>query len=311
MMKIESATSYLNDIPRITLEDIDKYFDYDVLLGEKDGQYEYLDNDKIRYVKDESTTNMKDLLRMVRIVDPFTCSYEETHVLMPRVYAQKVLTETPPHMNVQSIMFHVLDEQTLKFIKKEAREVKYDKTDYDRVWIGKNVSIDDLKVGDIIYLMNRRVGGWDGSVDRPVIELLTAGGHLPNVWNENKHCFETLDQKELIIREIEEELKVDLKDEKLTRIGGFHNQHSNALVVLYSTMLDPQEFMNAWNNSKNNIDENTDGMYAGEFNDVMVLYKENPEYFAGGEKAFKTNFPSKDEIMHKIDEVLNHGRTIK
>ena len=42
-------------------------------------------------------------------------------------------------------------------------------------------SFGEVRSGDRIFIFNRRVGGWDGSPERPVVEFLGAGGHVPSI----------------------------------------------------------------------------------------------------------------------------------
>ena len=152
--------------------------------------------------------------------------------------------------------------------------------------------------------MNRRIGGWDGSVERPVIELLCSGGHLPTVWDDQIESFKSLTPTELLIREVGEELGISIASEEIIQLGGFHNRISNELVILCALFVDYDQLIDMIKNSKGNISENIDGIYMGIFEDVMKLYNLNPNFFAGGEKAQSSNFPSNPKLMKKIKKIL-------
>lgn len=299
MIYNEVATDKLNSLKRIGFEQIGDSYDEDVLL--------YTDGIKLLYKEDkiyqEDGKKLKDLLRVIKITDPLNIQYESTNILSPRVYAEKQIG-IPQHISVQSLFFHRLSKENLEHLKNIILSTEYNKTVYDNMWIGYQRVIDSLKDNDLIYLMNRRVGGWDGSLERPVIELLCGGGHLPTIWDEETKLFKTLDPKELLIKEVSEELGISILPEKILELGGFHNEVSNELVILCALFVDYNELIDMINNSKGNTDENIDGIYMGIFDDVMKLYDLNPSFFAGGEKAKSSNFPSNPKLMKKIENIL-------
>ncbi|MCI8347742.1 MAG: hypothetical protein HFJ12_07375 [Bacilli bacterium] len=192
----------------------------------------------------------------------------------------------------------------MKELKKIILSTNYNKTKYDNMWIRYEKDFSSIKENDLLYLMNRRIGGWDGSIERPVIELLCSGGHLPTVWDEQEKSFKTLDPTELLIKEVKEELGISISPEKIVQLGGFHNEVSNELVILCALFVDYNQLIDMINNSKENISENIDGIYMGIFEDVMNLYDLNPNFFAGGEKAKSCNFPSNSKLMKKIEKIL-------
>lgn len=300
---MNTATEKLNKLKRISFEKIADSYDENVLL--------YKENETLSYKKDkiytESKECLKDLLRVIEIIDPLTLKYKNTKVLMPRVYAEKH-SSIPQHISVQCLFFHKIKVQDLNKFIKIIETTKYNKTSYDKIWIKKDWNFTTLKENDILYIMNRRVGGWDGSIEKPVIELLCAGGHLPTIWNEEENSFKTLKPIELLQKEIKEEVGLTVLEEQFIPIGGFHNEVSNELVALYALFIDFKQLQNIISYSKENYQENIDGIYMGIFEDIMQLYEEYPNYFAGGEKAKPTNFPSNTALMKKIKNILEENR---
>lgn len=295
----ELVTDKLNELKRISFEQIDLDYKEDVLLYEEDKQLLYKDDKIYR----ENGDKLKDLLRVVKITDPLNLEYESTNVLVPRVVAEKN-DSIPQHISVQSLFFHRLSSENINELKDIVLSTKYGKTLYDNMWIGNKKSLSSIGDDELIYIMNRRVGGWDGSIERPVIELLCSGGHLPTVWDEQTEAFRTLDPMELLAREVREELGISISSENIIRLGGFHNKVSNELVILCALFVDYQQLSDIIKCSKGNISENIDGIYMGIFEDVMNLYNLNPAFFAGGEKAKESNFPSNLQLMKKIKKIL-------
>lgn len=293
------ATSQLNKLKRISFEQIDESYESDVLLYKENFQLFY-NADKI-YQQDG--VNLKDLLRIVKIIDPLNLQYESTNILVPRVFAENH-DPIPQHISVQSLFFHKLSSSNLNELKKIILSTKYNKTIYDNMWIGDERNFSTVKGDDLIYLMNRRIGGWDGSIEKPVIELLCSGGHLPTIWDEQNKLFKTLDPIELLIKEVREELGISISSEKIVKLGGFHNEMSNELVILCALFVDYKQLINIIKCSRGNISENIDGIYMGIFEDVMNLYNLNPNFFAGGEEAKNSNFPNNPKLMKKIRKIL-------
>lgn len=294
-----TATNKLNSLKRIPFEQTDIKYEEDVLL--------YSGNLKLLYKDDkiyqEDGKNLKDLLRLIKIINPIDLQYECTNILVPRVLAEKH-NPIPQHISVQSLFFHRVSQLNLEELKKIILSINYNKTIYDNMWIGHERKLSSIKENDLIYLMNRRIGGWDGSIERPVIELLCSGGHLPTVWDEQTGSFKTLDPTELLIKEVGEELGISISPEKIVHLGGFHNEVSNELVILCALFVDYSQLIDMIKNSKGNTSENIDGIYMGVFEDVMNLYNLNPSFFAGGEKAKGSNFPSNPKLMKKIEKIL-------
>lgn len=295
----DKATRKLNSLKRISFEEIDAKYDEDVLL--------YSENLKLLYQIDkiyqEDGKKLKDLLRMIKIINHLDLQYECTNILVPRVFAENH-NPIPQHISVQSLFFHRISKLNLEKLKELILSTKYNKTIYDSMWIGYERTLSSINENDLIYLMNRRIGGWDGSIERPVIELLCSGGHLPTVWDEQTESFKTLNPTELLIKEVEEELGISISSEKIIQLGGFHNKVSNELVILCALFVDYNQLIDIIKNSKGNISENIDGIYMGIFEDVMNLYNLNPDFFAGGEEAKSSNFPSNPKLMKKIKTIL-------
>lgn len=293
------ASEKLNAFKRISFNELNDEYNEDVFLYDEKEQIIYK-NDKVYTQKGES---LKDLLRVIKIIDPLQLKYTNTSILVPRVYAEKH-NPIPEHISVQCLMFHKIKETELQTISKIIENTTYNKIIYDTMWIENEKNFSSIKENDILYIMNRRVGGWDGSLEHPVIELLCAGGHLPTIWDNNTNNFKTLNFIKLLQKEIHEEVGINVLENQFIRIGGFHNKVSNELVVLYALFIDFNQLLNIIEFAKGNYEENIDGVYLGTFEDVMNLYNKNPDYFAGREKAKQSNFPSNRELMKKIKDLL-------
>ena len=78
------ATIKLNSLKRINFEQIDTKYEEDVLLYSENLKLFY-ENDKIYQ---EDGKKLKDLLRIIKIINPLTLQYECTNILVPRVFAE-------------------------------------------------------------------------------------------------------------------------------------------------------------------------------------------------------------------------------
>lgn len=295
----KKATNCLNSFKKINFDKLNERYTKDVLCYEEAFPL-YYQKDKV-YTKDNK--NLKDLLRIIRIKDADNLKYENTNILIPRVYAES-LAEIPQHISIQCLFFWKLKKEDLEKLGSLIQSEVYNKTIYDKMWISLEKDLLSLKENDSIYIMSRRVGGWDGSVEKPVIELLCSGGHLPTLWNNEMECFETLEPEELLKKEILEEVGLSIDKKRFMKIGGFHARTTNELVILCALFIDRKELNKMINFARGNISENVDGIYLGEFEDVMKLYELHPEYFAGGKKAKPTNFPENTNLMDKIKILL-------
>jgi len=179
---------------------------------------------------------------------------------------------------------------------------QYGRQDYDKLWIS-SIMPSALSPGDVCLVMNRRVGGWDGSVSSPVVELLAGGGHVKTIWDIGKSFFKMQSIKETIATELSEELGLE-SSPSFEPIGGFVNEVTRELVVLVAITVDDGDLFNIQEYAFGNVEENIDGLYLGEIRDVLRQYLEDASFFAGGEKARPTNFPSNSAVMERLHLVM-------
>lgn len=305
-MKINKlASDALNLVNRVDIPD-KKIIgsEPDVLLLPSDVEILYMENNLLQtsglgFKLDQKN---KDLLRMINI-DESSLNYTETVTLMPRTFAES-LPEIPAHISVQSLFFTIITKESIKLIEKINDISKYSKTSYDQLWLPGNKKIEDISAGDILYITNRRIGGWDGSPDRPVIELLGAGGHLPSIWSSTSKSFVTMDIEENLIKEIREEFGLSIDKKCMQKLGQFHNKVSNELVFVFGVFINADILEDLFSFTIKNEKENINGIYLGEFSNVISLYKEKPEYFAGGAAGAKTNFTTIPSLMQSIQRFL-------
>lgn len=248
---------------------------------------------------DKLDSKQKDLLRIISIDDALNGVYKYTSTLSPRTYAES-LSKIPIHLTVQGLIFFRSTKNLPNLIQTINKKYLYGKTEYD------NFLITDYETYENIFLvMNRRVGGWDGSIEKPVIELLGAGGHVPTVYDEITNSLKTLTPQETILKETQEELGILLSHDDTKLLGGFHNQVSSELVLLYGIFIDESQLPVLQEKAFGNIEENIDGLYIGQFNEIMNLYMKDATPFAGGEKAKPTNFPNQKELMDRVYNLLS------
>ncbi len=296
-----AATDYLNKLERITsVTNGVGRFEKPVLLFPPVSSLVYTSTDLIK-TQGLGTLDLecKDLLSHILIIDPLNVKYLQTNVLMPRTYAES-LSPIPHHISIQAIVFSRLNGQNIDRVFRLLEETEYNKTENDRIWVENNSPRNILKPGEVVIIMNRRVGGWDGERDRPVIELLGGGGHLPTIWDESRKEFVQMEPVEAVIKEFREELGYSLSPENINIIGGFHNDISNELVILCSVSVPCSDIVNIQKGALNNLSQNTDGIYLGTLKGVLKLYLENADAYAGGEKAKASNFPSRPELMKRV-----------
>lgn len=274
-----------------------KFYEKPKLLFPEEFDLKYTNDDSIKTIGlGKLDAKQKDLLHIIEIEDALSMKFKYLNLFSPRTFAES-LESIAPHCTVQGIIISRVTKNTKDIIYDLEENYKYNKHDEDSLWVGDK-GINELNEGDTLMIMNRRVGGWDGSLTRPVIELLGAGGHIPTLVKGER--FYTLTPEETIKKEVEEEIGLFIKNDNLLQIGGFHNKVSNELVILYGIFIEDEELMSIQKNAYNNIEENTDGIYIGEINSVMNKYLTNAEPFAGGENAKPTNFPSNNALMKKI-----------
>ena len=300
-----NATLGIAALKRIETPDQARAFSRDVLLLPPGVEAEITSRDMVRTrgLPGGLDRKEKDLLRVVRIEEPTELRYEKTNILVPRTYAES-LPDIPCHISVQGILLTVASPELLAWLRDYAASSPYGKTPYDAFWLPFGPALEDVPAGRTLFLMNRRVGGWDGSPDRPVIELLGAGGHLPSVWNEASGRFEELSFCENFQKELREELGLTISPDSVRVLGGFHNEKSHELVVLCAIYVASGDVRSLQLYAKGNLAENVDGLYVGDFHQTMAAYRRHPEYFAGGAAAFPYNFPSREELMRRITAIL-------
>jgi hypothetical protein len=296
------ATCLLKSLERINPSEINKDFENLVLLFPDSAEIEYLSNNTLKTsgLGEKLDKKQRDLLQMIEIRNPLKLEYKKKKILMPRTYAES-LSIIPQHISVQAILLSKIKEKDVEAIIDLIKHTDYGRTDYDKIWVEDTLPEEVIKQDTILYLMNRRIGGWDGSYERPVIELLGAGGHLPAIFDGNS--FSSSPPKHSIEREIKEEIGLAISENDIDLVGGFHNQVSNELVILCIVYVDSSEIVNIQKKSLNNILEDTDGIYIGRFKEVMDIYLQDASAFAGGEAAKKSNFPNQQELMN---QVYNH-----
>lgn len=296
------ANQYLHTLPQINyLDEASKYGEQDVLLFMPNASFVYCEDDLIDTLGlgEKWDKKRRDLIRVIRIIDAYNIIYEKTNILVPLMFAE-TSEYIPWHLNTQSILFTKVSEETLEWIKQENKKEKYGKHEFDKFWLPFCKNINDLKAGDTLCIFNRRVGGWDGSHERPVIELLGAGGHVPTVWNRDNGKFRELEIKENFQKEFREELGGTIEEEDIVVFGGYQNDATHELVVLCGIEIDDKGLMKMQEYAIQNLDEDTKGIYLGTFKDTIHYYRKNPNPFAGGAKAAPYNFPNQNKLMEKI-----------
>lgn len=294
----KKGTEQINLLPRVDSMQEALNRKEDVLLLPNDVEVKMIENFKVQTIGLGSKIDKKtrDLLRIIDIIDPINVKYTETNVLSPRTFAES-LTPIPQHMSIQCILLTKVQKNDIQDIVNLIEKTSYGRTEYDNIWVSKETSYKDIKDGSLLYIMNRRVGGWDGSIERPVIELLGAGGHVGV--DENLVTIAPID---VVISEIREEIGIEIASSQVKVFGGFHNNISNELVILCGAFLPSNRIVSIQEYALNNYEQDTDGIYLGFLQDVMNLYLENAVPFAGGEKAKPSNFPSQVDLMKKVYE---------
>lgn len=240
----------------------------------------------------------KELVSIVRILDPLAAEFEDLRILVPRTYVHS-LSGGAPHVVAQAIVYCTWDENSPAIISGLCDQYTYDVTDSDRLWQSR-FGVDSIRRGEVCLVMNRRVGGWDGSPVRPVVELLAGGGHVKTVWSASAQEFKMQSVMTTLRQELDEELGFTAPDKALTILGGFVNNVTNELVILAALRIDPVQLVPMQEHAYGNFAENVNGIYVGPFEEVMHTYHENASCFAGGERSRPTNFPSDAALMKEI-----------
>lgn len=299
---MNNADKYLHSIPQISEEnEAEKYRGKDVLLFSDKASFVYREDNLIETcgLGRKWDKKIRDLIRVIKIENPLDIKYEQTNILTPLMFAESS-ENIPWHLNTQGILFTKVRKKTIEWIKEEIEADRYGKHKYDKFWLPFSRAIDDIKEGDIVGIFNRRVAGWDGTHERPVIELLGAGGHLPTVWDSEKECFRELEFKENFQKEFNEELGGNIDKRDIVIFGGYQNDATHELVVLCGIEIENSQVKSLQEYAIKNIDEDTEGIYLGTFPEIIAYYRKNPVPFAGGEKAAPYNFPNRKELMDRV-----------
>jgi len=153
----KTATSALNRMQKISLEEINNVFSKEVLLY-VEGMPLFYKNGK---VYTQYAENLKDWLQVIKIKNAYFLQYDKTNVFTPRTYAE-AQSNIPQHISVQCLFFHQLQEENRDSFSSLVSNTHYGKTDYDSMWIGNLETLSYLSSHSILYLMNRQVGrmGW-------------------------------------------------------------------------------------------------------------------------------------------------------
>ncbi len=303
---MNAANTYLHNLSRVTKLESSKNTDQDVFFF-CDGCDFYFREDNLIQIQglgDKFDKKAKDLIRVIEIVNPLQIKYKKTNILTPLIYAES-LSFVPWHLNTQGILFVKATLDILQWIKNENQKNIYGKHPFDQLWLPFCKNIEKVYAGDVLCIFNRRVAGWDGSHERPVIELLGVGGHVPTVWDKKRACFRELTIKENFQKEFREELGNDIQQQNIIVFGGYQNDLTHELVVLCGIEVRGEELMSMQKYAYQNIDDNTAGIYLGTFQETIEYYRKNPEPFAGGSKAAPYNFPNRVELMEKLLNTIN------
>lgn len=305
---IEEATHYLKGLKRIKSVEEGMQYSEDVLLLPDNVDIVVDERSNIRiigFAKSEKI-KAKDLLRIIEVEEPRGMQYRETNVLSPSMYVHS-LQEKPWHITTQGFLVTRISDKTKAFIKEEKERLKnyYGKHELDCLWLPCSKQLSDVENEELVCIFNRRVSGWDGSIDRPVVELLGAGGHLQTIWDDQNKRFRSRSFESNLMKEFDEEIGLEIEDKDIMCIGGFVNDKTQELVIFSCIFIDETDIPGIQKYALNNLAEDTDGIYLGTFLETMHYYRENPEYFAGGVKAAKTNFPNNDYIVNKICELYS------
>lgn len=301
-----NAQEYLEKLPRIHNFDERQDYDCDVFLLPAEMDFNYNTDFMIETygVNNKIDGRPHDLVRIIKVIDALNSKYEKTNVLTPLLYAE-YLPDILWHITTQGILFTRVSNQAIKWIRETDKTAPYGKHSFDKFWLPCCGPIENIREGDVLCIFNRRVAGWDGSPERPVVELLGAGGHLPTVWQATLEQFKALSVEENLIKEIHEELGFSIPQTDISIFGGYSNTVTHELVILAGIMVDDSYLPTIQEYAVQNIDEDTHGIYMGKFDDVICYYKENPTPFAGGAKAAPTNFPNNEALMKRVRQHFN------
>ena len=298
----QEAKAYLESLPRI--HRYEEHTDYPgvVYLLPEEIDYEVNEDSTIAApaLSEGSVRKSGDLIRVIVPEDPLKMRYETTNVLTPLMYAES-LEDILWHMTTQAIVYTRLTPPLREWIVRSQRRLRYGRHSMDSLWLPCSRPLRDVRDGEYICVHSRRVGGWDGSPERPVIDLLGTGGHLPCVWDPEKKTFRVLSFHENLRKEAMEELGLSVDPESIHLFGGYKNEVTHELVVLAGIEITPRSVPEIETYAVRNTDPDSMGLYLGTFQEVMAFYRRNPEYFAGGKLAAPTNFPFQPELMRVVE----------
>ena len=299
----QEAEKYLDNLKRVESIEEGVAYEEDVLYLPPHVKLLLDENNNVRTVGlDEIRDNKtKDLLRIIEVTDALNIEYKETNILSPSVYVHS-LDKKPWHITTQGFLITHIHEDTRNFIREESVRMQeyYGRHLMDHFWLPCSKPLDETVPGDLICIFNRRVSGWDGSVDCPVIELLGAGGHLQTVWDDSRKKFVSRSFEDNLKKEFDEEIGLTIRDEDIRCIGGFINSKTQELVIFSCIYIKEKEIPGIQQYALHNFEEDTDGIYLGTFTETMDYYRKEPSFFAGGAGAAMTNFPNNEDIMSRI-----------
>lgn len=305
---LNDATEYLNRLERVNSVEEAVMTNEDVLFLPERCSIKVLEDSNVIVEGLGSTRDYKakDLLRVIRVIDALKMDYEECKILVPSIYAHSLHVK-PWHITTQGFLTTRFTPELGQYIVEEEQHLTnyYGKHKADCLWLPYSKKIEEMNEGDVVCIFNRRVSGWDGSIERPVIELLGAGGHLQSVWDKKQQKFITRSLVDNLSKEFDEEIGISLTEKEIQSIGGFINSKTYELVILSNIYISPEKVPEIQRYALGNYEEDTDGIYMGSFEEVMSAYKTDATFFAGGTATAQTNFPNNSKIMERFMKVLD------
>jgi hypothetical protein len=303
----QRATNALQALPRVSQLPSAYSANYGEtsLLLPMTADLEYTVRDTVRThgLGEALDSSEKELVSIIRILDPLNAKFEDLGIITPRNYVHS-LSEGAPHVVAQAIVYFGWDEQSAHEVSALNAHYQYGIRPGDQLW-QSTTSLKDVSPGAICLVMNRRVGGWDGSPQRPVVELLAGGGHAKTIWVDSSGEFQMQSVMQTLCQELDEELGFGVRADELSVLGGFQNHVTNELVVLAALRIEPASLAPMQEHAYGNLGENVDGLYLGLFDEIMRAYQDDASYFAGGERSKPTNFPSDAPLMKAIKARFN------
>lgn len=304
----KEATQYLKKLKRVSTVEEASQYDEDVLLLPENVDILVYENSNVKTIGIDKSRDIKvkDLLRIIQVDDAQRMHYKELNVLSPSVYVHS-LSEKPWHITTQGFLVTKISKKIRIYIEEECKrsEKHYNKHEMDKFWLPCSKPLEHISDDDLVCIFNRRISGWDGSIERPVVELLGAGGHLQAIWDAKKCIFKNRSFDDNLMKEFDEEIGLELSDNDIKCIGGFKNDKTQEMVVFSCVYIDDQKIPEIQRYALDNLDEDTDGIYLGSFQETMKYYRNSPSFFAGGNQAASTNFPNNDFIITGICDLFS------